>query len=107
MLVPLQANSSRSHPWYAVVLQKVITPQAVGTYVEPIVAWMVAAFCVIDLLQGCKVTGAVDPHKLRIAIVAHINLYKVAYGEDAIRFKHHCAIHLPDMLERWGNCQAP
>ena len=28
-------------------------------------------------------------------------MYKQVYGEDAIRFKHHAAIHLPDQLRVW------
>ena len=82
-------------------LTNVIKPQTAGTHVEPLVASMIAVLSVIDLLQGCKVTRAVDPDKLRIAIKAHIDLYKLAYGEDAIRFKHHAAIHLPDQLAFW------
>ena len=52
-------------------LTNVIKPQTAGTHVEPLVASMIAVLNVIDLLQGCKVTRAVDPDKLRIAIQAH------------------------------------
>ena len=45
--------------------------------------------------------GVVDPDKLRIAIRAHLDLYKLAYGEDAIRFKHHAALHLHEQLRKW------
>ena len=96
-----RVSSCPSHPSYAVFLEKVVQPQVADTHVEPLVASMVAVFRAIDLLQGCKTTGAVDPAIFRHVITEHLRLYKVAYGEDAIRFKHHCAIHLPEQLRRW------
>ena len=43
-----------------------------------------------------------QPSNLRRAIEHHLNSFKTAYGEDAIRPKHHYALHLPSILARFG-----
>lgn len=59
---------------------------------------MIACLEVIELLMAVN-RNAVTPEKLHAAIEKHIRLYKIAYGEDAIRPKHHYALHLAGMLE--------
>ncbi len=63
---------------------------------------MIAVLQVIDLLQMCKIKDKVAPETLMEAIKRHLDLFKLAYGPDAIRPKHHAALHLPRMLEFFG-----
>ena len=60
---------------------------------------MIAALDVLELLQSVK-CGVVTPEKLHTAIEKHMRLFKEAYGEKAVRPKHHYALHLGDMLEK-------
>ena len=53
------------------------------------------------MLQAVK-TGEISADELRVAITTPLDLYKAAYGEDLLRPKHHYALHLPDMLARFG-----
>ncbi len=67
----------------------------------PLVLSMIAVLEVVMLLQAVK-TGQVTPDALWDAIVRHLRLYKEAYGSGKMRPKHHYALHLPDMLRRFG-----
>ena len=60
-----------------------------------------AVLWVIVLLQAIK-SCDVNPELLAFAICEHFRLFLLAYGEDNVRPKHHYAIHLPDMLRRFG-----
>ena len=64
-----------------------------------------AVLDVIDILQAVK-AGAVRPEVLGAAIRKHLELYKAAYGDSSVRPKHHYALHLPDMLARFGTLLA-
>lgn len=59
---------------------------------------MIACLEVIEMLMSVN-RNAVTPEKLHAAICKHLELYKIAYGEDAFRPKHHYALHLSGMLE--------
>jgi len=67
----------------------------------PFVQSMMAVLTVVMMLQSVK-TGTVGADELFAAIVTHLTLYQIAYGDDATRPKHHYALHLPDMLRRFG-----
>ena len=62
---------------------------------------MLACLEVIMLLQACR-TGTVEPTDLVIAVVLHLSRCLEAYGEEFFRPKHHYALHLGDMLRRFG-----
>jgi len=82
----------------SVVMPSLREADNLKVYVES----MIAVLDVIDLLQGCKIKGSVTPQELMDAIKKHLDLFKRAYGEDAMRPKHHYALHLPDILHRFG-----
>ena len=63
----------------------------------PFVLSMLAVLTVVMMLNAVK-TGTICADELLVAITAHLNLYRDAYGEDLMRPKHHYALHLPDML---------
>ena len=65
------------------------------------VASMLAALDVVDILQACKHRGCVNPMDLYNAITRHFQLFIAAYGANAVRPKHHYALHLPLMLQRF------
>ena len=83
-------------------LEQVVSLQTAGTHVHRHVESMIAVLDVIDLLQACKVKHAVRPEKLYAAIQKHLDLFKQTYGTEMMRPKHHYALHLPDMLARFG-----
>jgi hypothetical protein len=62
---------------------------------------MVACLAVVLLLVSVK-TGLVSASVLFSAISVHLPLYKACYGDGCVRPKHHYALHLPDMLQRFG-----
>ena len=62
---------------------------------------MIAVLQVILMLMAMR-TGSLTAETLAVAIVGHVNLYKAAYGVDAMRPKHHYVLHLPMMFKRWG-----
>ena len=62
---------------------------------------MIAVLRVIVLLQAIR-SCCVTPEVLAAAIVTHLIAYSDAYGANAMRPKHHYALHLPDMLRRFG-----
>ena len=62
---------------------------------------MLAVLRVVEILQAVR-RGVIDAESLRTAIVGHVRLYIEAYGDDAVRPKHHYVMHLPDALLRFG-----
>jgi hypothetical protein len=66
---------------------------------------MLAVLHVIELLQAVR-RNVVTPAQLAAAIARHFALYVLAYGKSAVRPKHHYALHLPDMLGRFGSLLA-
>ena len=62
---------------------------------------MVACLAVVLLLVSVK-TGLVSASDLLSAISVHLPLYKACYGDGCVRPKQHYALHLPDMLQRFG-----
>ena len=62
---------------------------------------MIAVLTVIVLLQAIR-SCTVAPEDLAAAIVTHLMAYREAYGASEMRPKHHYALHLPDMLRRFG-----
>jgi hypothetical protein len=62
---------------------------------------LLAVLHVVMLLNAVK-TGTVTSDELHLAIIAHLVLFKQAYGEDLFRPKHHYSIHLPGMLLWFG-----
>ena len=83
-------------------LKRVVLEQVVGTHAEKHVASMIANLDVIDLLKACKVKDAVAPETLHTAIQNHLDCFKATYGESDMRPKHHYALHLANMLARFG-----
>jgi hypothetical protein len=67
-----------------------------------IVQSMILGLEVLDMLQSCKIKNKVDPEKLRRAIKTHMDKFIEMHGEEAVRPKHHYALHLPDMLKKFG-----
>ena len=65
------------------------------------VASMIAVLKALMMLQAVRI-GEISADELMVAIATHLNLYRDAYGEDLLRPKHHYALHLPDMLARFG-----
>ncbi len=64
------------------------------------VASLIAVLEVVVLLTKLK-SGTVSPAALTLAVEQHLELYKKAYGESAVRPKHHFALHLGAMLQRF------
>ena len=89
-------------PVVARFMRNVAKPQLDGTWMQPYVDSLIACLHVVYLLQAVKVAGFVSPGELRGAIEKHLALFIAAYGDDAIRPKHHFALHLPHMLYLFG-----
>ena len=89
-------------PMLSRFIRRVVQPQIDGSYLEPYVASMLAAFNVVYLLQSAKIENYLQPNNLRRAIEYHLDTFKAAYGADAIRSKHHYALHLPSQLATFG-----
>ena len=64
------------------------------------VASLVAVLQVVSVLINLK-TCKVSSETLTRTITHHLALFKEAYGDGAVRFKHHCALHLGPMLGRF------
>jgi hypothetical protein len=64
------------------------------------VASLIAVLQVVVMLIALK-TGTVAADALTIAIKNHLVLFKEAYGDSAVRPKHHFAAHLGPMLARF------
>jgi hypothetical protein len=67
----------------------------------PHVRSMIAVLQVVEILQSVR-RGEVAVHTLRIAIEGHLSLFRLAYGAEWMRPKHHYVLHLPDMLNRFS-----
>ena len=65
------------------------------------VSSMLAVLMVVEALQAVKCRN-VSPACLKLRILDHLRRYVAAYGADAVRPKHHYALHLPEMLARHG-----
>ena len=55
----------------------------------------------VQLLMATRLC-IVSPDKLAHSIRTHLELYAAVYGVEEMRPKHHYALHLPDMLKRFG-----
>ena len=75
-----------------VLRRNVCVPQVLST---------IAVLEVVMILMAVQ-TGCVTSEMLTLAIYTHLMRYKEAYGESAVRPKHHYALHLGDMLGRFG-----
>ena len=62
---------------------------------------LIACLRVVLLLLACRLS-VVTPAVLANAIKQHMDLFKLAYGNDAVRPKHQFALHLPSMLQHHG-----
>jgi hypothetical protein len=60
-----------------------------------------AAVCKVIILLVFLPTSGLSWEQLAIAIHEHIELYKLVYGAETMRPKHHYVLHLPDMLRRF------
>ena len=80
--------------------QKVVRPRERENLL-PYVDSMLAVLEVVMLLQSSK-TCTVTPPELSAAIEKHLKLHWASWGELHCRPKHHYALHLADMLERFG-----
>ena len=60
------------------------------------------AVCLVVMLLVNQVVLELDGDQLAAAINEHIALYKVVYGDDSMKPKHHYVLHLPGMLQRHG-----
>ena len=67
---------------------------------EQHVASMIAVLQVVVILTELK-AGSVSAATLTAAVRKHLDLFLPAYGEDAVRPKHHYAAHLGPMLEKF------
>lgn len=77
---------------------RVVLPRGIHVaYVQS----LLAVLHVVMLLSAVK-TGTVTSDELQQAIVAHLVLFKLTYGDDLFRPKHHYALHLPGMLAWFG-----
>ena len=65
------------------------------------IASMVAVLKVVEVLQAVK-RQKVSPEQLQDRILEHMRLFLAAYGEEAVRPKHHFALHLPAIFRRIG-----
>ena len=61
---------------------------------------MIAVLQVVVILIELK-SGTVSADTLTAAIKKHLDLFKAAYGDSAVRPKHHFALHLGPMLARF------
>ena len=61
---------------------------------------MIAVLQVVVILMNLK-SGTVPADSLTMAILNHLDLFKTAYGDSAVRPKHHFAVHLGPMLGRF------
>jgi len=61
---------------------------------------MIAVLRVVVILMKLK-SGTISADRLTTAIMHHLQLFKAAYGDGAIRPKHHFACHLGPMLRRF------
>lgn len=77
---------------------KVVKPR--GEQLE-IVNSMLAVLSVIMLLTSLN-TGTISSEQLTEAILLHLHLFSVAWGDDYVRPKHHYSIHLGPMLRMFG-----
>ena len=89
------------HRYFTRVVEPRVQFSSTETDCMPFVKSMIAVLTVVMMLQSVK-TGTITSDMLFVAIVAHLTLYHDAYGEDEMRPKHHYALHLPDMLYRFG-----
>ena len=80
---------------------EVVRPRELETDMLPYIDSMLACLECILLLQSTR-TGTVGPDELMKAIVKHLRLHLRSWGEDYVKPKHHYALHLPDMLDRFG-----
>jgi hypothetical protein len=62
---------------------------------------MIAVLQVVVILLDLK-AGTVTADALTTAIKNHLDLYTIAYGDTAVRPKHHFALHLGPQLRRFG-----
>ena len=89
------------HRYFTRVVEPRVQRSSTETGCMPFVKSMIAVLTVVMMLQAVK-TGVISSDELFVAIVAHLTLYTEAYGDDAVRPKHHYALHLPDMLRKFG-----
>ncbi len=61
---------------------------------------MIAVLQVVVLLLDLQ-AGTVSAGALTTVIKNHLGLYEIAYGDSAVRPKHHFALHLGPMLRRF------
>jgi len=90
-------------PVFAFYFANLVASDAIahGTVAELVVLSLLACFDVVELLNLTRL-GVVSPDVLQTAITNHFKLYIAAYGEDTSLPKHHFAMHLADMLRRFG-----
>jgi len=88
-------------PVLARYLDKVVAKTPLGEACKAMIKSCLACVDVVELLQ-CVARTHVDPKVLHDAILAHLGAHQEAYGTDDWKPKHHMAIHLPIMLERFG-----
>ena len=79
-------------------LKKVALPRNQSV---PQVMSLIACLDMVMILMAVQVS-CVTPLELNEKILAHLVLYKAAYGDDGVRPKHHYALHLGHMLESFG-----
>ena len=80
----------------------VVQPSVLDTPLIKYVESMIAVLEVVEVLQACKIKDFVNADDLHALIKKHLDAFKAAWGEPAMRLKHHCALHLADILKRFG-----
>ena len=63
---------------------------------------LIACLDTLDMMNSLKTGAGPTPAKLAEAISNHLHLFLKCYGRDAMRQKHHYALHLPMILKEWG-----
>jgi hypothetical protein len=86
----------------APVLAKYLQDVVAQTQTAPDEVASALALCRVVVLLSVVAHGLVCPDMLEGAIVEHLRLHQVAYGETLWRPKHHFAVHLPGMLSKHG-----
>lgn len=71
-----------------------------GEYLDQVNS-VLAVLEVVMVLLAIK-TGTVSVDRLNAAVVRHLVLFHVAWGEELVRPKHHYALHLGPMLSHFG-----
>ena len=83
-------------------LERVVSQEVQGTFMEMAIVSMILALKVVLLCQAARRKGKVKAADLERAIARHLKKFVEVYGTDAMRAKHHYSMHLPLQLNVFG-----